>query len=116
MAQRSPYRKPGQRRQIGTVSVTNLPSEEELASQMQVDDPAAGGRPMNIALRIALWGASIGLSGLSGIATTRWDNPAPACYLFGLLAGVCLCLACTDELSRKVWPTHETGKGWRHVE
>lgn len=40
MPHKGPYRpKPGQRRQIGTVSVTNLPSGDELASQVQADDP-----------------------------------------------------------------------------
>lgn len=38
-APKGPYRKPGQRRTIGHVSITNLPSEEELASQVSTDDP-----------------------------------------------------------------------------
>lgn len=36
-----PYRpRPGQRRQIGTESIENLPSEADLDSQMRPDDPA----------------------------------------------------------------------------
>jgi hypothetical protein len=39
-AHKGPYRpKPGQRRPIGTVSLTSLPSEADLASQESPDDP-----------------------------------------------------------------------------
>lgn len=47
---------------------------------------------MNVLIRLAAWSAAIGLTGLAGIATTTWSTPAPACFLFGLLAGTLLVL------------------------